>query len=71
MNIPKSIYSQINRYKKCEDFREFLRLKDYGLQVPTNMCGLAPSQLKDLNLTNEWARDYEPSGGYNYNADPL
>ncbi|KAI0982936.1 hypothetical protein GJ496_001854 [Pomphorhynchus laevis] len=39
--------------------------------MPTNMRGLAPSQLKDLNLTNEWARDYEPSGVYNYNADPF
>ncbi|KAI0990696.1 hypothetical protein GJ496_009227 [Pomphorhynchus laevis] len=69
--IPKSICSQINRDKKCEDFREFLRLKNYGLQMPTNMRELAPSQLKDLNLTNEWARDYEPSGEYNYNADPF
>ncbi|KAI0990687.1 hypothetical protein GJ496_010715 [Pomphorhynchus laevis] len=39
--------------------------------MPTNMRGLALSQLKDLNLTNEWARDYEPSGEYNYNADPF
>ncbi|KAI0987440.1 hypothetical protein GJ496_000054 [Pomphorhynchus laevis] len=62
---------QINRDKKCEDFREFLRLNDYGLQMPTNIRGLAPSQLKDLNLTNDWACGYEPSGGYNYNADPL
>ncbi|KAI0984111.1 hypothetical protein GJ496_010569 [Pomphorhynchus laevis] len=69
--IPKSVCSQINRDKKCEDFREFLRLKDYGLHMPTNMRGLAPSQLKDLNLTHEWARDYESSGGYNYNADPF
>ncbi|KAI0980541.1 hypothetical protein GJ496_011221 [Pomphorhynchus laevis] len=39
--------------------------------MPTNTRGLAPSQLKDLNLTNKWARDYEPSGVYNYNADPF
>ncbi|KAI0979860.1 hypothetical protein GJ496_010627, partial [Pomphorhynchus laevis] len=38
--------------------------------MPTNMRGLALSQLKDLNLTNEWDHDYEPSGGYDYNADP-
>ncbi|KAI0978500.1 hypothetical protein GJ496_008283 [Pomphorhynchus laevis] len=69
--IPKSICSQINRNKKCEGFREFLRLKDYGLQMPTNMHGLAPSQLKDLNLTNKWDRDYEQSGGYNYYAYPF
>ncbi|KAI0985752.1 hypothetical protein GJ496_004433, partial [Pomphorhynchus laevis] len=69
--IPKSICSQINRNKKCEGFREFLRLKDYGLQMPTNMRGLAPSQLKDLNLTNKWDRDYEQSGGYNYTAYPF
>ncbi|KAI0987204.1 hypothetical protein GJ496_004685 [Pomphorhynchus laevis] len=60
--------ARIKIFKICS---EFLRLKDYGLQMPTDMRGLAPSQLKDLNLTNEWARDYEPSGGYNYNADPL
>ncbi|KAI0979709.1 hypothetical protein GJ496_004974 [Pomphorhynchus laevis] len=39
--------------------------------MPTNMRGLAPSQLKDLNLTNKWDRDYEQSGGYNYTAYPF
>ncbi|KAI0978837.1 hypothetical protein GJ496_008000 [Pomphorhynchus laevis] len=39
--------------------------------MPTNMRGLAPSQLKDLNLTNKWDRDYEQSGEYNYTAYPF
>ncbi|KAI0989868.1 hypothetical protein GJ496_011286 [Pomphorhynchus laevis] len=39
--------------------------------MPTNMRGLAPCQLKDLNLTNKWDRDYEQSGEYNYTAYPF
>ncbi|KAI0984572.1 hypothetical protein GJ496_011924 [Pomphorhynchus laevis] len=39
--------------------------------MSTNMRGLAPSQLKYLNLTNKWDRDYEQSGGYNYTVYPF
>ena len=46
-------------------------LAKYGTLLPPDMMGLADEQVEELKLVDEWGEKCIPSGGWNFNKDPI
>jgi hypothetical protein len=46
-------------------------LAKYGTLLPANIMGLTDEQVEELKLVDEWGENCVPSGGWNFNKDPI
>ncbi|XP_030380374.1 cilia- and flagella-associated protein 298 [Scaptodrosophila lebanonensis] len=50
---------------------EIEELAEHGTMLPSEMIGLTDEQIEELKLKDIWADKCIPSGGFNFNKDPL
>lgn len=50
---------------------EVLDLAKHGVCIKPELQGLAPDQVKELKLVDEYEEECQPSGGFAYEADPV
>jgi hypothetical protein len=50
---------------------EMEELAKHGTLLPPNIMGLTDEQVEELKLVDEWGEKCVPSGGCNFNKDPV
>lgn len=52
----------------CSEMEELIK---HGPMHPPEILGLTEEQVTELKLTDPWEEKVQPSGGWNYNKDPI
>lgn len=52
----------------CYELEELVK---HGTFLPSNMLGLTDEQIEELHLVDEWGEKCIPSGGYEFEKDPI